>query len=61
MLNYEIFNKENQPTDTEIRDFVGAEAFTLFSGLDSHLQERYQIKPKLAYSNCSMDKNIWRG
>lgn len=30
MLNYEVFNKENQPTEAEIRDFIGAEVFTLF-------------------------------
>jgi len=61
MLNYEVFDKENQPTETEIKDFVGAEIFTLFTDLDNHLREGYKIKPKLAYSSCAMDKNIWRG
>ena len=61
MLNYEIFNKENQPTEAEIKDFVGTETFTLLSDLDNHLRESYKIKHKLAYSSCSMDNNIWRG
>jgi len=61
MLNYEVFNKENQPTEDEIKNFVGAEIFTLFTDLDNHLRESYKIKPKLAYSNCAMDNNIWRG
>ena len=61
MLNYEVFNKENQPTEAEIKDFVGAEIFTLFADLDSHLREGYKIKPKLAYSSCAMDNNMWRG
>ena len=58
MLNYEVFNKENQPTDAEIKSFVGTE---LFSDLDNYLRESYKVKPKLAYSGCAMDNNIWRG
>ena len=61
MLNYEVFSKENQPTETELEEFVGTEVSTLFNDLDNHLRERYKIKPKLAYSSCAMDKNIWRG
>ena len=61
MLNYEVFIKESQPTEDEIKDFVGTEIFTLFTDLDNHLREDYKIKPKLAYSSCAMDKNIWRG
>jgi len=61
MLNYEVFSKESQPTEDEIKDFVGAEIFTLFTDLDNHLREDYKIKPKLAYSSCAMDNNIWRG
>jgi len=58
MLNYEIFDKEIQPTESEIKDFVKTE---LFDVLDNHLQDDYKIKPKLAYSSCAMDNNIWRG
>jgi len=58
MLNYEVFNKETQPTESEIKEFVGTE---LFTDLDNHLRENYKIKPKLAYSGCAMDNNIWRG
>jgi len=61
MLNYEVFNKENQPTEDEIKDFVGTKIFPLFADLDNHLCESYKIKPKLAYSSCAMDNNIWRG
>ena len=61
MLNYEVFNKENPPTETEIKDFTGTEIFPLFADLNNYLRERYNIKPKLAYSSCAMDKNIWRG
>ena len=45
MLNYEVFNKENQPTETEIKDFIGTEIFPLFADLDNHLRERYNVKP----------------
>ena len=61
MLNYEVFIKETQPTETEIKEFLGAEIYTLFTDLDNHLREQYKIKPKFAYSSCAMDKNIWRG
>jgi len=58
MLNYEVFNKEISPTEFEIKSFVGTE---LFTDLDNHLRNDYKINPKLAYSNCAMDNNIWRG
>jgi hypothetical protein len=58
MLNYEVFDKEIEPTESEIRNFIGTE---YFSDLDSHLRDNYIIKPKLAYSGCAMDNNIWRG
>jgi len=58
MLNYEMFSKETQPTDTEIRDFCNSE---FLDDLDNHLRDSYKVKPKAAYSACSMDNNIWRG
>jgi len=61
MLNYEVFSKEIQPTEAEIKDFIGTDILTLFSDLDNLLREGYKVKPKLAYSSCAMDNNIWRG
>ena len=58
MLNFEVFNKEIQPTETELKDFVGTE---LFTDLHIYLCDCYKVKPKTAYSNCAMDNNIWRG
>ena len=58
MLNYEMFDKDVQPAESEIEDFVGTE---LFTDLHNHVCERYNVKPKMAYSNCAMDNNIWRG
>ena len=58
MLNFEIFDKEVQPTESELRGFVGTE---LFMDLHNHLCDSYKVKPKLSYSSCSMDNNIWRG
>ena len=58
MLNYEVFDKETQPTESEIKDFVGTKHFT---DLDKYLCDSHKVKPKLAYSNCSMDNNVWRG
>ena len=61
MLNYEAFSKENQPTEDEIKDFIGTNILAVFSDLDNHLREDYKVKPKFAYSSCAMDGNIWRG
>ena len=58
MLNFEMFDKGTQPTESELRDFVGAEIFT---DLHNHLCDSYNVKPKIAYSNCAMDNNVWRG
>ena len=58
MLNFEMFDKEVQPTEAELRDFVETE---LFADLHNHVCEKYKVKPKMAYSNCAMDNNIWRG
>ena len=57
-LNYEVFDKEIPPTESEIRDFVGTE---LFTELHNYLCDSYKVKPKQTYSGCSMDNNIWRG
>ena len=58
MLNYEMFDKEVPPTESELTDFVGTE---LFMDLHKHLCDSYNVKPKMAYSNCAMDNNVWRG
>ena len=58
MLNFEMFDKEKQPTESELEDFVGT---MLFTDLNNHLCNSYKVKPKIAYSNCAMDNNIWRG
>jgi hypothetical protein len=58
MLNFEMFNKETQPTETDLTDFVGIEQFT---ELHNYLCDHYNIKPKLFYSGCAMDNNVWRG
>jgi len=58
MLNFETFKKEKQPTEQELIDFVGLDFFADFC---NHLREAYKIEPKYSYSNCAMDKNIWRG
>lgn len=61
MLNYQVFKSAEQPTQTAIKEFMSSENFSLFVALDQYLQEKYQIKPKFSYSNCTMNQNIWRG
>ena len=58
MLNFEKFEKDKQPSETEIRDFVNT---CLLDDMDSHMRDMYKVKPKYAYSSCAMDNNIWRG
>jgi len=54
----ELFDKEHQPSDSQIKEFVGT---PLWDDLDAHLQQAHKVKPKLAYSNCAMDKGMWKG
>jgi hypothetical protein len=58
MLNFEMFDKNVPPTEPELKDFVGVE---LFTELHNHVCDRYKVKPKVVYSSCAMDNNIWRG
>jgi len=58
MLNFEMFEKETQPTEADIKDFMKT---NLFDDLDNHMRDVYNVKPKYAYSSCAMDNNIWRG
>ena len=55
---YELFDDANEPSDDEIINFVET---PLWSELDGHLRQIYNVKPKLFYSNCSMQQGIWKG
>ena len=54
----ELYGKENEPRDEQIKEFVGT---PLWEQLANSLQQAYAVKPKLSYSNCAMDKGLWKG
>ena len=54
----ELFDHEHEPSEVQIREFVGT---PLFDELDGHLKETYKVKPKLSYSKCGMDGGAWKG
>ncbi|MCL2867330.1 MAG: DUF3788 domain-containing protein [Clostridia bacterium] len=54
----ELFDKEHAPSEEQITEFIGT---PLFDDLNGHLRQTYNIKPKLAYSNCNMDGGMWKG
>ncbi len=58
MLWYEHFDKEHEPSDEQIAEYI---ATPLWSELADYLQQTYNIKPKIEYSSCSMDGGIWKG
>jgi AraC family transcriptional regulator len=58
MLWNELFTKENEPDGEQISEFIGA---PLWNALDNFLREAYNVKPKLFFSNCAMDKGLWKG
>jgi AraC family transcriptional regulator len=58
MLWNELFDKENQPSDAQIAEFV---ATPLWSDLADYLRQTYNSKPKTEYSGCAMDGGIWKG
>ncbi len=54
----DLFNKEKEPSDKEIKEFVDT---LLYNDLDNYLKETYKVRPKLFYSSCSMDNGYWKG
>ena len=54
----ELWNKENEPTLEQVKEYVGT---PLLEDLLVFLQKEYKVKPKLSFSNCSMDQGIWKG
>ena len=55
---YELFDREHEPSETQIREYIDT---SLFDDLDAYLRHTYKVKPRMAYSNCGMDKGLWRG
>jgi len=58
MVWSELFGKEHEPSVEQIQEFV---ATPLWSDLVDYLQQTYNIKPKIEYSGCMMDKGAWKG
>ena len=54
----ELFNSEREPSNSQIKKYIGT---LLWDDLDSYLQQTHSVKPKLFYSNCAMDKGMWKG
>ena len=54
----ELFGRENEPSETQIKEFINT---PLFYELDSYLRETHKVKPKLSYSGCGMDGGAWKG
>lgn len=58
MLWNELFDKENEPSDSQISEFV---ATPLWNDLTGYLRQTYNIQPTLSYSGCAMDGGLWKG
>ena len=54
----EMFARDREPSESQIREFVGT---NLWDDLDSHLKQAYHVRPKVSYSGCSMDQEMWKG
>ena len=54
----ELFDKTNEPTVKQINDFIST---PLGTDLGNYMLDTYNVRPKLTYSNCSMDQGIWKG
>ncbi|MCL2699343.1 MAG: DUF3788 domain-containing protein, partial [Defluviitaleaceae bacterium] len=55
---HELFNKEHEPSDNQIKEFVNT---PLWDDLADSLRQTYNVKPKLSYSGCAMDSGMWKG
>ena len=58
MLWHELHNREHEPSEAQIEDFVKT---PLWGELAEHMRRNHKAKPKLSYSNCAMDKGYWKG
>lgn len=58
MLWNELFNDGHEPSNNQIKEYVDT---PLWDDLADYLQQTYNVKPKLFYSSCSMDKGFWKG
>lgn len=54
----ELFHDGHAPLVNQIKDFVDT---PLWDELANYLLQTYNVKPKLFYSRCSMDKGLWKG
>ena len=54
----ELYTSENEPSESQIKKFVNT---PLWDDLDTFLKQTYNVKPKLSFSNCAMDKGMWKG
>jgi AraC family transcriptional regulator len=54
----ELYGKDKEPTDEQIQEFV---VTPLWRELAEYLQRTYNVKPKIEYSGCTMDKGAWKG
>ena len=48
---YELYRNDNQPTMSQIDEFVNN---SLWKDINSFLQKTWHVDPKMAYSKCSM-------
>ncbi len=58
MLWNELFDKEHEPSNEQIAEFLDT---PLWDDLSNHLQQVYKVKPKKEYSGCAMDEGVWKG
>jgi len=58
MLWNESFDREHEPSETQIKEFINTQ---LYEDLDGYLRQTYKVKPKPAYSSCNMDDGLWKG
>jgi AraC family transcriptional regulator len=54
----ELYAKEHAPSEELVVEFVDT---PLWNDLTTHLQQTYNVKPKLSYSGCGMDNGYWKG
>jgi len=58
MQRSDMWGDGHEPSDRQIKEFVDT---PLWDDLANYLQQTYNVKPKLFYSGCSMEKGFWKG
>ena len=58
MVGSELWSDGHEPSENQIKEFVDT---PLWDDISGYLLQAYNVRPKLFFSRCSMNKGFWKG